>query len=138
MSIKTCILGISAGILLVLSFPPVNFSFLIWFALVPLFLAIYFSKSPKEAAIVGSLTGLVFYGISLNWFFKIFGLLAIGLICLLAIFIGVFSFLIKYIYSDLSSPSLAEPTKQQLTSPSRRSLSLKGLLLFIPVCWVAV
>jgi len=138
MSIKTCILGISAGILLVLSFPPVNFSFLIWFALVPLFLAIYFSKSPKETAIVGSLTGLVFYGISLNWFFKIFGVLAIGLIFLLAIFIGIFSFLVKYIYSDLSSPSLPELPKQQLTSPSRRSLSLKGLLLFIPVCWVAV
>lgn len=138
MSIKTCILGISAGILLVLSFPPFNFSFLIWFALVPLFLAIYFSKSPKEAAIIGGLTGLIFYGISLNWFFKIFGLLAIGLIGLLAIFIGVFSFLLKYIYSDLTSPSLPEPPKQQLTSPSWKSLSLKGLLLFIPVCWVAL
>lgn len=139
MSIKTCILGISAGILLVLSFPPVNFSFLIWFALVPLFLAIYFSKIPKEAAIAGSLTGLVFYGISLNWFLRIFGLLAIGLIFLLAIFTGIFSFLVKYIYSDLTSPSLPELPKQQLTSPSRKSLSSKGLLLLlIPVCWVAV
>ncbi|MFB0527692.1 MAG: apolipoprotein N-acyltransferase [bacterium] len=138
MSIKTYVLAISAGVILVLSFPPVNFTFLIWFALVPLFLAIYFSKNPKEAAIVGSLTGLVFYGISLNWFFKIFGVLAAGLICLLAIFIGVFSFLVKYIYSDSSSPSLPEPPKQQLTSPSRKSLSLKGLLLFIPVCWVAL
>ncbi|MBU1202083.1 MAG: hypothetical protein KJ583_06520 [Nanoarchaeota archaeon] len=64
------VLAIISGILCVLSFPPYNFSFLIWFALVPFLYAILstphdkkkrFDISYYQAPLIGLVFGMVFY-----------------------------------------------------------------------------
>ncbi|MCX7720725.1 MAG: apolipoprotein N-acyltransferase [Dictyoglomus thermophilum] len=52
--------------LYILSYPPFNISFLIFFAIVPLFLLLP-KLSPKEAFLYGFLYGFGFYGINFYW-----------------------------------------------------------------------
>ena len=55
-----------SGILLVLIFPRFNFEILAWLAFIPLFSAIE-SKTPQLAALLGFITGMVFYTSGLSW-----------------------------------------------------------------------
>ncbi|CAI2719704.1 apolipoprotein N-acyltransferase [Nitrospina watsonii] len=59
-------LALATGVLLALSFPRMDWEFLAWGALIPLFFAI-FGQSPKRAALLGFVAGLAFYGLSLSW-----------------------------------------------------------------------
>ncbi|MBN1828052.1 MAG: apolipoprotein N-acyltransferase [Deltaproteobacteria bacterium] len=56
----------ATALCLVLSFPPVNLSFLVWLALVPFFFAVN-SKSPKEALKTGWFTGFLYSAGLLYW-----------------------------------------------------------------------
>lgn len=105
-----------SGILLVLCFPPFSISYLGWGALIPLFYAVNRSKSTHQAANLGGLTGLIFYSISFRWFFNIFGTMAIGLICVIALFL---SFTLIF-------------TKKAIN----RFGEIVGWLIFCPVLWV--
>ncbi|MFH1258611.1 MAG: nitrilase-related carbon-nitrogen hydrolase [Elusimicrobiota bacterium] len=105
-----------SGILLVLCFPPFSISYLGWGALIPLFYAVNRSKSIHQVANLGGLTGLIFYAVSLRWFFNVFGFMAIGLICVIALFI---SFTLIF-------------TKKAIN----RFGEIVGWLIFCPVLWV--
>lgn len=56
---KTLLLTVISGILLVLSFPKVDYNFLVWIALVPLLIALR-DKTPFQALIAGLVTGVIY------------------------------------------------------------------------------
>ena len=61
--------AILSGVMLAASFPGWNQSTLIYTALVPLLLAVQ-SLSARQAALLSWLSGVVFYGLSLSWFWQ--------------------------------------------------------------------
>ena len=60
------VLSSLSGILLVLSLPWFDLSFLAWIALVPLLVALE-GKSLKEAFLLSYLTGLIFFPVVFSW-----------------------------------------------------------------------
>ncbi len=100
------LLTILSGIMLLLSFPPFNLHFLIWFALVPFLCALANSRSEKskkwgiayhDAQLLGGLLGAVFYYGTLYWIFNIMGVLAIFLIAILCLYLLVFAHFLKFV-----------------------------------------
>lgn len=63
---RPLLLSALSGILLVLIFPRFNFEVLAWFAFIPLFSAIE-AKTPQRSALLGFITGMVFYTWGLSW-----------------------------------------------------------------------
>ncbi len=55
-----------SGLLLAASFPAVDISVLAWFGLVPLMLSLR-DRSPRQAFMLGGLTGMVFFAATLSW-----------------------------------------------------------------------
>lgn len=86
---RQILLTLSSGVLLVLSFPPFNFGYLAWIALVPFLMATR-GVSPRVATRLGFFLGLVYFGGTLNWLYRIFGWPFVALIGMLAIFCAVF------------------------------------------------
>ncbi|MDI6704360.1 MAG: apolipoprotein N-acyltransferase [bacterium] len=90
------ILPCLSGILLFLSFPPVNFGVLSFFALIPLLLSL--NRTKRLSFLKGYLTGLTFFFCLLFWT-KIYHPLALPLLVLiLSLYLGLFS----YLYSLLT------------------------------------
>jgi len=104
---KDTLLSLLSGILLILSFPNFDLEYLAWFALVPLFYSIE-GKGLFHAFTLGFLTGFVsFLGI-LYWIIVaihtygnvpliLSGLILLLLVMYLSLFIGVFTFLTRFI-----------------------------------------
>jgi apolipoprotein N-acyltransferase len=84
------LLAASSGLLLAASFPLPACWYLAWVSLVPLLLAVRASPGPRAAANLGGVTGLVFYGLSLQWFFKVLGMASPALWCMLALWPALF------------------------------------------------
>ncbi len=108
---KDLLLSLLSGILLILSFPNFDLEFLAWFALVPLFYAIE-GKGTFHSFLLGLLTGIVsFLGI-LYWIIVavhtygnipliLSGIILLLLVLYLSLFVGAFTFLIRYIQMRL-------------------------------------
>ena len=64
--IKPFLLSALSGVLLTLTFPEHNWEILAWAAWVPLFLALE-NATPQRAALLGFVTGMVFYNWGLSW-----------------------------------------------------------------------
>ena len=64
--IKPFLLSALSGILLTLTFPEYNLEVFAWIAWIPLFLAIE-KATPQRAALLGFVTGMVFYNLGLSW-----------------------------------------------------------------------
>jgi len=123
---RDLLLSLLSGILLILSFPHFDLEFLAWVALVPLFYSIE-EKGLYHSFILGFLTGLVaFLGI-LYWIIVavhtygnvpliLSGSILLLLVVYLSLFIGVFTFLTRFI---------------QIRSELRT-------ILLTPVLWVAL
>jgi apolipoprotein N-acyltransferase len=104
---RDTLLSLLSGILLILSFPNFDLEYLAWFALVPLFYSID-GKGLFHAFTLGFLTGFVsFLGI-LYWIIVaihtygnvpliLSGLILLLLVMYLSLFIGVFTFLTRFI-----------------------------------------
>jgi apolipoprotein N-acyltransferase len=120
------LLAAISGILLVLIFPRFNFESLAWFAFIPLYSAIE-AKTPQSAALLGFITGMVFYTWGLSWInntlinygnlpsvvsFMVLGLLA----AYLSFYTALFCYLIRRVCKE------------------NRSL----FFLFAPVLWVSL
>ncbi|OGS18567.1 MAG: apolipoprotein N-acyltransferase [Elusimicrobia bacterium RIFOXYA2_FULL_40_6] len=98
-------LAVLTGILLFLSFPKTNLSFLAWIAIIPLLFSIQKVK-PLKAFFIGLISGIVFYCGYLYWLVPTFiasgeswflGLLILLLISVyLALYIASFCFVVKY------------------------------------------
>jgi apolipoprotein N-acyltransferase len=97
-----------SGILLVLSFPPFNFYFLAWIALVPFLYALATSPFEKQrkwrvvfrrASTLGLVLGVILCYGTLHWLGNIFGFIALPLIGILSLFFFLYAFFLKYILS---------------------------------------
>ena len=105
------LLSIISGILCILSFPPFNFSFLIWFALTPLIYSIIILSNKKESSkiiyqksqLIGLLFGIVFYFGTLYWIYNIFNVFGILLLLILCVFPCIFSFILCYLNLKIKS-----------------------------------
>lgn len=80
-------LAVLSGILLLLSFPPLNLEFLAWVALVPLLVTMYYEKSVKRLGKLATVFGLCLFPIFL-WLYSEFEML--GLPSLISWLIGIF------------------------------------------------
>lgn len=98
-------LVVSSASLLALSFPPLG-----WWPLVIPALAVLFSAientPPKTAFYLGMIHGVAVYGISLHWFFNIFGVASITFYALMALFIAIFCSLRTFFQRFNRSPFL--------------------------------
>ena len=99
------LLAATSAILLVLIFPRFNFETLAWVAFIPIFMAIE-GKTPQCSALLGFVTGMIFYTFGLNWVnntlinygnlpqvvsFMVLGLLA----AYLSLFMALFCYLMR-------------------------------------------
>ena len=84
-------LAILSAVLLILSFPPFNYGILAWVALVPLLVATLSTPSLKLATGLGAITGVIFYSISLHFFWPVFGLMGLLLGNIMTVFLALFT-----------------------------------------------
>ena len=111
---KDILLSAVSGILLIFSFPNLDFGFFAWFALVPLLYAIE-GKNLLAALVLGLVTGFTsFLGI-LYWIIVavhtygnvplvLSGLILLLLIAYLSLFVGTFTYLTRFLQIHLGSP----------------------------------
>ncbi len=92
--IKAIFLSLFSACLLILSFPKYNLEFLAWIALVPLFWALR-SVRPARAFLLAYLTGVIFWLGSIYWLMHVTPAGMILLSLYLALFFGVFGWLIR-------------------------------------------
>ncbi len=115
-NIKHYLPAVISGVLIALSFPKPDLSFLAWFALVPLLVFLH-DKNLKKSFIAGFITGLVYFFSTLYWIYHslnhygsiplIPSLLSVLLLCLyLALYPGLFAFFYSYITKSSPLPSM--------------------------------
>jgi len=106
-------MSIASGILLVLSFPPFDFFFLPWIALVPFLYALANTEFKKggrwglafyKAQILGVLLGLVFYYGTLYWLYNIFGVFGLLLISVCFVYTIFYAHILNYVLSKWRNP----------------------------------
>jgi len=88
------LLCILSALLLILSFPQFNLEFLAWFAFVPLFLGLE-NKSKGRAFLFSYLTGIIFWLGIIYWLAHVTLAGLIALVLYLALYFGIFGFLIS-------------------------------------------
>ena len=88
-------LSIISGILCFLSFPPFSLHYLIWIALIPVLFSILHAEDVDEVWKTGFIFGITFYGLSLFWFYYIFGAFAVALWCFITLFFALAYFFHK-------------------------------------------
>jgi len=104
-----------SAVLLILSFPNFNLSFLAWIALVPLLFAIE-GRTPREAFRLAYICGAVFFLGTIYWLIHVTlpGMIAVALF--LALYFGLFGFALNYVLP----------------------ITDYQLLFFIPALWVGI
>ena len=83
------IFSIISALLLILSFPNFNLSFLVFIGFIPLFFAIE-NKTPKQAFLISYICGFIFYAGVLYWIYHV-TIIGLIVLCLyLSLYFGVF------------------------------------------------
>lgn len=116
LSFRNLLLAVLSGVLLTLAFPPGQFSFVAWFALVPLLKGIQ-TASPSDAFKLGLVSGLAHYMTLIYWIIVVlehygklhflvalFSLLLLSLY--LSLYLGLFSILASGIVDSRLTPLL--------------------------------
>ncbi|MFH0828152.1 MAG: apolipoprotein N-acyltransferase [Candidatus Omnitrophota bacterium] len=91
---KDLFLTVLSAILLALSFPRFNLEFLAWFAFIPLFFAAE-NASLRKAFFLFFICGLVFWAVTIWWLIHVTLPGTIFLILYLALFFGIFGFILN-------------------------------------------
>jgi len=131
-------LPILSGILLTLTYPPYDWEFLIWIALIPLFWFLFLKQvSLKKALIGGSLVGILFFGKLFSWFFATapfewLGITAKKDIALMFCLVAIL-WLVQTIFLGLFLGFFAYCLKRSVKHSTR--LRLKHLFI-IPCLWI--
>lgn len=99
------LLVVACGVLHTLSFPPLGWRWLMIPALCGLLHALQ-NTTNTEARRYGFFYGLIAYGISLSWFWNIFGGFSLALFGLLALFMALFSWMYASLQRNFASPRL--------------------------------
>ena len=94
-----------SGAVLPLCFPPFGWWPLVLLSFPPLFLAAT-NTTPRRAFYLGMLQGMMAYGITLHWLFHIFGLRAISLFAIMALFTALFCLLLNFFTKQTNSAVL--------------------------------
>lgn len=97
--------AVISGVLTFLSFPSYNFSFLAWFALMPLLVSLW-GKSPRQAFFMGYLFGITYFFGSLYWIYHsicYYGNISfpasIAIVILLCLYLGLYPALFSFVFS---------------------------------------
>lgn len=133
---KDIALALLSGILLILSFPPFDFYYLAWVALIPLLMALL-EKSTRASFILGTTTGFIYFTGTVYWVFNsmyFFGnipafvsfLLMIGLCLYMGIYIGIFSMFFSFLTGRSRVPALLLVPVIWVTLEFLRSYALTG------------
>jgi len=91
------LLAVSSGILSFLAFPPFEFAFLAWVALVPMLCVFRYEVSIKEAFFYPFLAGVIFFSGLLSWLAGVTIPGMIILIIVLSSLYGIFGLGVKYV-----------------------------------------
>jgi apolipoprotein N-acyltransferase len=113
---KDLLSALCSGLFLVFTFPPFDFYPLAWFALVPLLISLT-GKTLKDAFLIGTLTGFVYFVGTVYWVFHsmyyygnipaVLSVLIVVALCLyLGIYVGIFSMLFNYLSRFSRYPAL--------------------------------
>jgi len=113
--LKDLLLCLLSGALLILSFPRFNIEFLAWFGFLPLFLTLR-NKSKLKAFLLSYFTGIIFWFGTIYWLIHVTLPGMIVLVCYLALYFGLFGFIISTMNHEVSTMNL----------------------LFVPSLWVAL
>jgi apolipoprotein N-acyltransferase len=133
---KNLLLSLCSAILLILSFPNFNLSFLIWGALVP-FLFLLDGKNPKAAFFWGWLTGYLFFLGTHYWLIHVTlpGMLLVNLY--LGIYFGLFGLGYSYLVGTPRPDGLG--TSSDLAARSSVAVRfMQHKLWVLPCLWVAL
>ena len=130
------VLSAISGLLLMFCFPEYDLSSLIWIALIPLFIAIGNTRSIKTSAVYGFLTGLIYFGGTLNWIKivglwvgSLYGILAwIALVIFQSLFIALFAALVRMLSAIIE--------KRVPGSKKEYALMLLGPVLWMVIEWL--
>lgn len=95
------LLAVSSAVLLILSFPNFEISFLAWFAFVPLFFAVR-NSSPARSFLFSYIAGAAFFGGVLYWLTYVTKLGYLVLVLYLALFFGFFGLFTRLFLRKLS------------------------------------
>lgn len=128
--------AIISGILLGLSFPKADLSFLAWFSIVPLLVFLH-DKDKKESFIAGFITGVFYFFITIYWIYHSINhygsihfvpsiLLVFLLSCYLSLYVAVFSLLYSYQIKRTTIPSMVIAPFFWVTLEYIRSFLLTG------------
>jgi len=102
---RNLLLAIFSGVLLTLSFPPGEFSFVAWFALIPLLKGVQ-TVSPSNAFKLGLVSGLAHYLTLIYWIIVVlehYGNLHIGVAVLALLLLSLYLSLYTALFSALAS-----------------------------------
>ncbi len=94
-----------SALLLTLSYPAFNFSYLAWFALIPVLIAIRGEK-PWQAFFTGYITGLLFFGATLYWVGYVAIIGVVVLAAYLAFFFGIFAVGVDILAMQFEKPRI--------------------------------
>lgn len=152
LKIKDIFLSVFSAVLLILSFPRIDFSFLVWIGLIPLMLALE-NKKKAESFLLSYFCGIIFFAGTLYWFIYVDVLVAfVGaplLVLYLALYFGLFGFMVSaFNPSQKSPPPLAGRDEWKLFSAREeasafrpRSFTQTHLcfqLILLPAGWVVL
>ncbi len=98
-------LPLLSAALLTLSYPPFNFSYMAWFGLIPLLVAVR-GENKWQAFFTGYITGLLFFGVTLYWvgYVAIIGVVVLALY--LALYFGAFAAGVEILSLQFSRPRM--------------------------------
>jgi len=94
-----------SALLLVFSFPTIDFWLFAWFAFVPLFFALE-HKSKTKAFFLAYFTGIIFWSVTIYWLVHVTLLGTVILILYLSLYFGFFGLIIASVNSELRTPNL--------------------------------
>jgi apolipoprotein N-acyltransferase len=123
-----------SGLLLYASFPPLDWSFVAWITLVPLFVALYFARY-LQAFFLTLLTGAVLAGLHTQWLMAVPGFPVLAFVLLVlygALFFGLFGFLSLVLVRRTTWPSvLVIPTLWVAFEFLRSNVSFLSIPFFL-------
>lgn len=144
------LLSLLSGILLFLSFPPCDYSLLIWIAPLPLFAALWgTAKATKKSHyflkfLLGLTCGVSFYGGSFWWINEVTSLGYVPMVLYLALYIGLWGLIVGTIfrphYTDFPTQKSPNNTqKQQRTQWAYKDMSHTLYCTIMAACtWVSL
>ncbi|OGR38536.1 MAG: hypothetical protein A2X29_02025 [Elusimicrobia bacterium GWA2_64_40] len=126
-------LAVLSGLLLAACFAPLSLGWAAWLALAPLFCAIAAAPSARRAALLGALTGLVFYSLSLSWMPAVVNFPALVFWAVFAFWVALHAALLRGLWALAESGGLNY--RRALALAAAAGLCWAGLEYFRSELW---